>query len=99
VSAGFLERFRADPPLAGDGVRLRPWRESDLGAVKAAARDARIPRGTTVPGKFTANGGLAFIHRQHARLDRGDGVGLGLAAPETGSAVGHLTLELDPQTG
>jgi RimJ/RimL family protein N-acetyltransferase len=99
VSAGFLERFRADPPLAGDGVRLRPWRESDLGAVKAAARDARIPRGTTVPGKFTANGGLAFIHRQHARLDRGDGVALAIAEPDTDRAVGQLTLLLARQHG
>jgi [ribosomal protein S5]-alanine N-acetyltransferase len=55
-----------------DGVvLLRRWGEADLGCVREASTDPRIPEWTTVPAAFTAAEGLAFIRRQWGRADTG----------------------------
>jgi [ribosomal protein S5]-alanine N-acetyltransferase len=81
-----------------DGVALlRKWSEADLGCVREASTDPQIPRGTTVPATFTEAEGLAFIHRQWGRLDRGEGVSLALADAATNEAVGLIVLMLHPR--
>ena len=45
--------------------------EADLGCVREATTDPRIPEWTTVPVAFTAKEGLAFIRRQWGRADSG----------------------------
>jgi RimJ/RimL family protein N-acetyltransferase len=86
-----------DPALDDGTVRLRPWSEADLGCVREAARDARIPEGTTVPAEFTEQAGLAFIERQRGRREAGEGVSLAVTA--SGEAVGLAVLLLRPQAG
>ena len=69
-------------------VRLRRWCEADLGCVREATSDPRIPEWTTVPAAFTAEEGLAFIRRQWGRADSGEGLSFALADAATGEAMG-----------
>jgi len=83
-------------PELNDGVvTLRPWREDDLDCIAQAASDPRIPTGTTVPAVFTREAGLAFVRRQHRRVEAGEGVSLAIAEDER--AVGLLWLGVRPQ--
>jgi RimJ/RimL family protein N-acetyltransferase len=87
-----------DTPDLTDGVvRLRRWREQDVGCVEEASRDPGIPAATTVPAHFTPEQGLAFIHRQWARAERGEGVSLAIA--EDDRAVGLVWIAQRPQPG
>jgi [ribosomal protein S5]-alanine N-acetyltransferase len=81
-----------------DGVALlRKWSEADVGCVREASTDPRIPPWTTVPATFTEAGGLAFIRRQWGRLDSGEGISLALADAAAGEAVGLTVLMLHPR--
>lgn len=84
-------------PLEDGVVRLRPWRESDLGCVEQASRDPDIPEGTTVPTRYTPEGGLAYLARQHARLSSGEGVALAVVEQHSDRAVGQVNLMVRPQ--
>jgi RimJ/RimL family protein N-acetyltransferase len=85
--------------LADGAVRLRRWREDDLGCVRAAAQDPRIPEATTVPGVFSVEAARAFVRRQWSRADSGAGVSLAIADAVTGQALGAVVLMLRPQPG
>ena len=61
------------PLLSCPPVVLRPYAVSDLAMVRQASSDPLIPSITSVPREFTEEAGLAFIERQHARADQGDG--------------------------
>ncbi len=90
----------AYPDDLTDGtVRLRPWTSDDLACVEEASRDPRIVEATTVPGRYTTEEGLAFIHRQRERLTTGKGVSLAIADHGTGAARGLVILQLRPQPG
>jgi [ribosomal protein S5]-alanine N-acetyltransferase len=81
-----------------DGVALlRKWTEADLGCVREAATDQRIPEWTTVPAAFTEAAGMAFIRRQWGRLDSGEGVSLALADAASSEAVGLIAAMLHPR--
>jgi|SRR5579875_2654316 len=83
-----------------DGVvLLRRWEEADLNCVREASTDPRIPKGTTVPATFTAEEGLAFIHRQWDRAGNGEGLSFVLADAATNEAIGLVVLLLCPQPG
>jgi ribosomal-protein-alanine N-acetyltransferase len=88
-----------DPPLSDGTVRMRPWTEDDLGCVREAATDPRIPAGTTVPAVFTAAAGRAFVARQGSRVAQGEGVSLAVADGATDEALGLAVLMLRPQLG
>jgi RimJ/RimL family protein N-acetyltransferase len=81
-----------DPPLTDGTVLLRRWTESDLGCVEEASLDPRIPAGTTVPARFTAAEGLAWIERQWGRADKGEGLSLAIADAGSGEALGLVAL-------
>jgi hypothetical protein len=79
-----------DPPLTDGVVALRRWQETDIGCVEEASHDPRIPEGTTVPARFTAADGLAWIERQWGRADNGEGLSLAIAdADSNEAAAGH----------
>jgi RimJ/RimL family protein N-acetyltransferase len=85
-------------PGLGDGrVRLRPWSEDDLDCVREASTDRDITGGTSVPDHFTEASGLAFIHRQWARLADGVGVSQAIVDARTGKAAGLVIVSLRPQ--
>jgi ribosomal-protein-alanine N-acetyltransferase len=83
--------------LTDGGVRLRRWGAADLGCVREATTDPRIPEWTTVPAAFTAEEGLAFIRRQWGRADGGEGLSFALADAATGEAMGLIVLLLEPR--
>lgn len=94
-----MTRLTYPAPLGDGVVRVRPWRDTDLGCVEQASEDAGIPQGTTVPARYTPEAGLAFIARQHARLTSGQGVSLAVVDQPTDRAVGYVGLMLRPQEG
>ncbi len=90
----------AYPDDLTDGtVRLRPWTSDDLACVERASSDPRIVEATTVPGRYTPEEGLAFVHRQRERLTSGHGVSLAIADHGTDEARGLVILQLRPQPG
>lgn len=88
-----------EPDLTGGSVRLRRWAMSDLACVEAASREGRIPHGTTVPAVFSEEAGHAWIRRQHARRDAGQGWSLAVCDADTDRAMGCVVLLLRPQDG
>jgi RimJ/RimL family protein N-acetyltransferase len=88
-----------DPPLTDGTVLLRRWAESDIGCVKEASRDPRIPEGTTVPASFTVAEGLAWIERQWGRADNGEGLSLAIADAGSKEALGAVVLLFRRQPG
>jgi [ribosomal protein S5]-alanine N-acetyltransferase len=87
------------PELTDATVRLRPWRDGDLGCVEAAGTDLRVAEGTTVPVPFTRPRGEEFIRRQHARTRDGEGWSLAIADAVSDEALGCVVLLLRPQPG
>ena len=75
------------PRLSCPPVVLRPYAVSDLAMVRQASADPLIPSITSVPREYTDDAGLAFIERQHARANQGDGFSF---------VIAH---EIEPQVG
>lgn len=88
-----------DPDLTDDVVRLRRWDAGDVGCVREASADKVIPEGTTVPAVFTEEAGVAFIARQLARAEQGEGLSLAITDASTGLAQGLVWLGVRPQPG
>lgn len=88
-----------DPDLCDEVVRLRRWRLTDIGCIRGAASDPRIPAGATVPSEVTTASGHAFIRRQWSRAERGEGLSLAVADVRTDEACGLVVLLRRPQPG
>ncbi len=84
-------------PLEAGQVRLRPWRDTDLACVEAAARDPALRTGTTLPAVFTPDTGVAFLQRQRSRLTGGEGISQAIADTLTDEALGLVYLARRPQ--
>jgi RimJ/RimL family protein N-acetyltransferase len=56
-----IEWTTQQPTLDAGGVRLRPWRESDVDQVTAACQDADIQRWTTVPVPYLRDHAVDFV--------------------------------------
>ncbi|OLT30330.1 GNAT family N-acetyltransferase [Nocardiopsis sp. CNR-923] len=89
----------AEPLLKDATVRLRRWAVTDLACVRAASEDTVIPEGTTVPRDCDDEAGRAWIARQWARSQTGQGWSLAVCDAHTGRAVGCVVLLLRPQKG
>ena len=83
-----------DHVLASVAVCLRAWRVDVLECIEAASSDPRIPEGTTVPARYTAEEGRAFIDRQWGRQTSGQGLSMAIADRETDEAKGLVFLGL-----
>ncbi|KQQ68471.1 GNAT family N-acetyltransferase [Microbacterium sp. Leaf320] len=81
------------PTLTGERTRLREWRADDVSVVQEASGDPLITLVTTVPRTAGEAEALAFIERQHDRLDSGTGYAFAIADLD-GHAVGHIGLFL-----
>jgi RimJ/RimL family protein N-acetyltransferase len=82
------------PELRSDKVRLRKWSLQDLGCVEAASEDPEIPRGTTIPARYSEAEGRAWIERQWSRQTSGQGLSMAIADPETDESKGLVYLGL-----
>jgi RimJ/RimL family protein N-acetyltransferase len=79
--------YYPDPPLAHDGVRLRPYRPADLVALVRELGDPEVPRWTNVPPGYGLEEGQAFL--THVEPQRLAGRALALAiGDELQGAVG-----------
>lgn len=56
-----IEWATQQPTLDAGGVRLRPWRESDVDQVTALCQDAEIQRWTTVPVPYLRDHAVDFV--------------------------------------
>ena len=82
------------PELRSDQVYLRKWSLHDLSCVEAASTDPEIPRGTTVPAKYSDEEGRVWIERQWSRQTSGSGHSMAIADPQTDKAQGLVYLGL-----
>ena len=70
-----------DPPLQGEGIALRPWRDSDAAAIAAACRDPEIPRWTGIPHGYTEQNALEFLSGREAAMRSGRELSLAVVDP------------------
>jgi [ribosomal protein S5]-alanine N-acetyltransferase len=73
-------------------IRLRPFRQADLGLVAELAADPYLPLIGSVPAVFTEAEGLAYLERQHQRLADGTGWSFAIAELHTDRAAGSAGL-------
>jgi len=73
-------------PLIDGPTALRPWRDSDLGALVDACRDPEIVRWTRVPERYSETDARSYM------LQRYDAVMAGTSAPFAIVAAGQETL-------
>lgn len=74
-----------DPPLL-----LRSFNGKDVPLIQEASADPLIPLITTVPRTTDATAALAFVERQHSRVESGQGYSFAVADSTTGEAVGQI---------
>jgi ribosomal-protein-alanine N-acetyltransferase len=84
--------LRGVAPRGNDLVLLRPWQEADLPAIAEAASDPYIPQITTVPARYTAAAGAAWLQRQRDQLAQGRGCPRAIWARDAGRVVGLATI-------
>lgn len=84
--------LRAVRPRGNDLVLLRPWQEADLPVIAEASSDPYIPLITTVPARYTAAGGAAWLRRQRDQVAQGRGCPMAICARDTGAVVGLATI-------
>ncbi|MFC4118380.1 GNAT family N-acetyltransferase [Nonomuraea zeae] len=77
---------------AGETFLLRPWRLADAVVVEEASTDPYIPLITTVPSRYSAEEGAAFIRRQWSRSIDRVGYSFAIADAGSGRAVGQIGL-------
>ncbi|MGD8151070.1 GNAT family N-acetyltransferase [Ornithinimicrobium sp. Y1694] len=77
-----------------DGVRLRPYRTSDVPMLRDLATDPYVPLIGTLPARATEEEALAYIQRQHDRLLTGTGYSFAVTLEESDEAVGGAGLWL-----
>jgi ribosomal-protein-alanine N-acetyltransferase len=78
-------------------VVLRPFADTDLALVEELSTDPYLPQIGTVPAEFSADEGLAFLARQHQRLQDGVGWSFAIADARDDRALGFAGLW--PQDG
>jgi RimJ/RimL family protein N-acetyltransferase len=88
-----------EPDLRDGFVLLRPWAESDLGAVAEACTDTAMIETTTLPVPGVAGDAIGWIHRQWERLSSGEGISLAVVPHGTGVAAGAVALLAEPDAG
>ncbi len=69
------------PPLAGDVVLLRPWREADLAAMVLAFSDPVMRRFSWRTAPYTETDARGFFAEQDEARLRGEELNFALAAP------------------
>jgi RimJ/RimL family protein N-acetyltransferase len=75
------------PPLAGDVVLLRPWREADVPGMVRAFSDPVMQRFSWRTAAFTEADARGFLAEQEEARLRGDELNFALAEPHDHDAV------------
>ena len=77
--------------LTIDELVLRPWRQSDAGAVFAALQDPDIARWVTIPQPFSAADADAFINGAQTMWRNGTGAPFAILDAATDRLLGAVT--------
>jgi RimJ/RimL family protein N-acetyltransferase len=88
-----------DPPLATDGVRLRPLALTDSEAVYHACQDAEIGRWTTIPQPYLREHATTFLADTVAAWEQGREPTFAMVDPATGELLGCIGLRADGSGG
>ena len=80
------------PVLHSSLVTLRAFTPADVVLIQSASQDPMIPLITSAPSTPGQEEALAFIKRQHHRLESGAGWPFAVADAATGAAVGQIGL-------
>jgi RimJ/RimL family protein N-acetyltransferase len=75
------------PPLAGDGVRLRPWTEADVPAIVLAFTDPVMRRFSWRTTPYTETDARADLAAQERARRRGEALHLALVEPHDPNVV------------
>jgi [ribosomal protein S5]-alanine N-acetyltransferase len=84
--------LRGLAPRGNDLVLLAPWQAADLPVIAEASGDSYIPQVTSVPARYTAAGGAAWLQRQRDQLAAGRGCPMAVWARESAQVVGMATI-------
>jgi RimJ/RimL family protein N-acetyltransferase len=80
------------PTLDGDGVRLRPWRESDVPRIVEACADPRTQTWLgTLPDPYQASDALAWLEHQREGRASGNRVGWAVVDPADDVALASIS--------
>lgn len=83
----------AQPTLAGDGVLLRPWADSDADDVYRACQDPAIQRFTTVPVPYLREHAEVFVGPfQQKNWAERRGASFAVTDPSSGELLGACSL-------
>jgi RimJ/RimL family protein N-acetyltransferase len=75
------------PPLAGEVVLLRPWREADVPGIAAAFSDPVMQRFSWRAAPFTETDARGYVAEQEQARLRGDELNFALAGPHDQDVV------------
>jgi RimJ/RimL family protein N-acetyltransferase len=70
-----------EPPLAGDGVVLRPWRDADLPGIVLAFSDPVMRRFSWRGAPYADTDARSYLAEQEAARLRGEGLDFALVEP------------------
>jgi RimJ/RimL family protein N-acetyltransferase len=88
-----------DPPLSVGGIRLRPWRESDVPAIVAACSDPLIARFIpTVRTPYTEEDARVWLESQEPSRLAGRSLEMAIADTVTDAVLGAIAAEVDAST-
>jgi RimJ/RimL family protein N-acetyltransferase len=79
-------------PLADGDTALRPWRDSDLGALVAACQDPEISRWTRVPRNYGESDGRAYLLQRFDMVYDGRAAPFAVVRASDGILVGSIAL-------
>ena len=75
------------PPLAGDVVLLRPWREADVPGIVLAFSDPVMQRFSWRTAPYTETDARGYFAEQEETLLRGEGLSFALVEPRDQDVV------------
>jgi RimJ/RimL family protein N-acetyltransferase len=81
-----------DEALRDGPTALRPWRESDLGAIVAACQDPEIPRWTTVPSPYGESDARAFLLARYGAIESATAAPFAIVEAPDGRLLGSIAL-------
>jgi ribosomal-protein-alanine N-acetyltransferase len=88
-----LQLHYPDPPIAGLGFFLRPWKPEDAAEVAEACADPVIQQFiAAMPRPYTLEHATSFIARADENLKEGEAIGMAIGEPTQGRAIGSITL-------
>lgn len=86
-----------DPQLRSGGIALRPWRESDLGAVVVACSDPAVARFIpTIPSPYTEEDARSWLESQEPERLAGRSLEMAIGDAASDEVLGAIAAKVNP---